>query len=61
MKGKKMEKIAEEFKKLTWQEMNDFAERITQFATDDEGKPNGATYIAQCLLDWADEATDDIT
>lgn len=56
-----MEKIAEEFKKLTWQEMNDFAERIVEFATDENGQPNGATYIAQCLLDWADETTDDNT
>ena len=36
-------------------QMQEFAELIRQWATDDNGAPNDASYIARCLLDWADE------
>lgn len=50
-----MEKIAEELLKLTWSEMDDFANRIVEISTDDEGNKNDERYISQCLLDWAHE------
>jgi len=50
-----MEKIAKELLKLTWSEMDDFANRIVEIATDDEGNINDERYISQCLIDWAKE------
>ncbi len=35
---------------LNWTDMNDLAERIADIATDDNGEPNSAQYIAQELI-----------
>lgn len=50
-----METIAKELLKLTWSEMDDFANRIVEISTDDAGKQNDERYISQCLIDWANE------
>jgi hypothetical protein len=50
-----METISKEILKLTWLELNDFAKRIVEISTDDEGNANDEHYIAGCLIDWAND------
>lgn len=57
-KGQDMENLAESLLELSWSDMDDFASRIEEIATDGNGKKNDPRYIAQCLLDWAQEIID---
>lgn len=49
--------LAKIITEMTWQQLDEFAERIMEIATDDEGIPNDERYIAQCLITDALEVT----
>lgn len=53
-----MKELADAILKLDWQDMDTFAQRIIEIATDDEGEPNNERYISQCLIDFANELSE---
>jgi hypothetical protein len=46
-------KLAAAIKEMTWEEMDDFAARILETATDDNGEANDVRYISGVLNDDA--------
>lgn len=50
-----MDELATALLALDWSDMDDFAARIREIATDDNGARNDERYISQCLIDWARE------
>lgn len=48
-------KLAAAIKEMTWEELDAFATRIAEIATDDNGEANDARYIAGALCDDAAE------
>lgn len=50
-----MEKLAYALLDLNWSEMDGFAQLISSIATQDDGTVNDERWIAQALIDWADE------
>lgn len=42
--------------KMTWEELDDFAQRVSEIATDDNGEQNDNHYIASALIDTARDA-----
>jgi hypothetical protein len=49
--------LAQALLAMTWEEMDDFAERCLTASrdADDNGDGDGVRYVAQCLLDTATE------
>lgn len=55
-----MEKLAKDFLALSWSEMDEFAQRIKDIATDPDNdfSPNDERVIAEGIIDWANEIMD---
>ena len=54
-----MRELAAALLDLNWSDMDAFARRIMEIATDENGDLNDERYIAQCLIDWAEEIKTD--
>jgi hypothetical protein len=50
-----MEELANAILKLDWQDMDALAQNIRSIATNDDGELNDERYIAQCLIDYAND------
>lgn len=48
-----MEDLAKAIIELKWGELDDLAQNIVAWATDDNGQPNDERYVSQALLQWA--------